>query len=54
MMEKLSMGAYGGYVWSCYAIALLVVVVNEWRARRRQRVEYRDAEVLVKAIEEKR
>ncbi len=54
MMEKISMGAYGAYVWTCYGFALLVVVLNEWRARRRHRIEYRDVEVLVKAIEEKR
>ncbi len=52
-MEQLAMGSYGGYVWSCYALALLVVIINEWRARRRHRIEYRDVEVLIKAIEEK-
>ena len=48
------MGSYGAYVWSCFGLALAVVVFNEWRARRRQQLEYRDVEVLIKAIEEKR
>ena len=29
-----SMGGYAGYVWPCYAFALLVLAWNLWAARR--------------------
>lgn len=54
MMEKLAMGDYGVYVWTCFALTFAIVVFNEWLARRRHRQEYRDAEVRIKAIEERR
>ena len=53
-MDKLAMGGYGAYVWSCFALTALVVVINEWRARRRHRNEYRDLEVRIRAVEERR
>ncbi len=34
MSEFLSMSGYGAYVWSCYALALIVLVGNGWAARR--------------------
>ena len=52
-MDKLAMGNYGGFVWSCFALAFAVVVINEWLARRRHRLAYRDVEVLIKAVEER-
>lgn len=52
-MEKLAMGGYGAYVWSCVALTVLVVAFNEWRARVRHRSVYRDVEVRIKAIEDK-
>ena len=53
-MDKLAMGEYGVYVWSCFGLTLAIVALNEWLARRRHRQEYRDAEVRVKAVEERR
>ncbi len=44
------MGAYGAYVWGCFALTAIVFVICEWRARRRQRQVYRDIEVRVKAL----
>jgi heme exporter protein D len=35
MMEFLAMGGHGGYVWSAYAITLIVLTINGWAARRR-------------------
>lgn len=52
-MEKLAMGGYGVYVWSCVALTVLIVVINEWRARARHRAVYRDVEVRIKAVEDK-
>ena len=53
-MEVMAMGGYGAYVWSCFALAFAVVIANEWRARRRHRAEYRDIEVRIRAVEERR
>lgn len=39
LSEFLSMSGYGAYVWSSYALALIVLVSNVWAARRRLREE---------------
>ena len=49
-MNGFVMGAYGGYVWTCFALAAVVLVVCDWRARVRQRQVYRDIEVRIKAL----
>jgi heme exporter protein CcmD len=33
----LDMSGYGAYVWSCYGLALVVLVSNVWFARRQLR-----------------
>jgi heme exporter protein CcmD len=35
--EFLAMSGYGAYVWSCYGLALVVLVFNVWHARRELR-----------------
>lgn len=52
LQEKLAMSGYGFYVWSSFALALAVVLYNEWSARRRCRRVWRDVEVRIKAIED--
>jgi len=52
MMEKLAMGGYGAYVWSCFSIAAIVVLGMEWRARARHKRVYKDIEVRIKALED--
>jgi heme exporter protein CcmD len=52
MMDKLAMGDYGFYVWSSFALALLVFAWNEWSARRRRRIVWRDVEIRIKAMED--
>ena len=52
-MEALAMGNYGPYVWSCFALTLIVVVVVDWRSRVRHNRIYRDVEVRIKALEER-
>ncbi|MEX0977037.1 MAG: heme exporter protein CcmD [Woeseia sp.] len=37
MSEVLSMGGYGAYVWTCYALSFTVVIVCFVQGRRRQR-----------------
>ncbi|MBT8143842.1 MAG: heme exporter protein CcmD [Gammaproteobacteria bacterium] len=44
------MGGYGAYVWTCFIMAGVVLVVCEWRARLRHRRVYRDIEVRIKAL----
>lgn len=35
--DFLSMSGYGAYVWSCYGLALVVLLFNVWSARRQLR-----------------
>jgi heme exporter protein CcmD len=50
----LSMGGYGAYVWTCFALAAVVLVICEWRGRLRHRRVYRDIEVRIKALGDSR
>jgi heme exporter protein CcmD len=52
MMDKLAMSGYGFYVWTSFGLALLVLIWNEWSARRRHRNVWRDVEVRIKALED--
>ncbi len=52
-MESLAMGDYGAYVWSCFGLTLIVMVLSDWRARARHRRVYRDIEVRIKALGER-
>jgi len=52
-MDALAMGNYGPYVWSSFALALIVVVFSDWRSRVRHNRVYRDIEVRIKALEER-
>jgi heme exporter protein CcmD len=52
MESGFAMGGYGGYVWSCYALTLVIVAFSSWRARLRHKRVYRDIEVRLKALEE--
>jgi len=51
-MDALAMGHYGPYVWSCFALTVIVIVFTDWRSRVRHRRVYRDIEVRIKALEE--
>ncbi len=51
-MEALSMGGYGVYVWTCFGLAAVVLIINEWRIRARQAAVYKEIEVRIKALEE--
>ncbi len=46
----LSMGGYGAYVWTCFLMTAVVVIICEWRARLRHRRVYREIEVRIKAL----
>jgi len=49
-MEALTMGSYGTYVWTCFIMAGLVLLICDWRARSYHRRVYRDIEVRIKAL----
>ncbi len=34
LREFLAMGSYGGYIWSCYAVTLAMLIFSAWSARR--------------------
>jgi len=51
-VDGLAMDGYGAYVWTCFGLTLLVVVLSDWRARIRHKQVYRDIEVRIKALEE--
>jgi heme exporter protein CcmD len=53
MIEKLAMGGYGPYVWTCFALAAIVVIGAEWAGRVRHKRVYRDIEVRIKALEDR-
>ena len=53
-MDGLAMGGYGAYVWSCYGLTLVIVVFLNWRGRLRQKRVYREIEVRLKALEDRK
>ncbi len=53
-MEALTMGSYGAYVWTCFILGALVLLICDWSARSRQRTVYRDIEVRIKALGDER
>lgn len=44
------MQEYGIYIWTCFALTALVLIICEWRGRVRHKRVYRDVEVRVKAL----
>ena len=52
-MDALAMGNYGIYVWSCFALTFVVVVIADWRSRVHHKRVYREIEVRIKALEER-
>ena len=33
LREFLAMGSYGGYIWSCYAVTIAMLIFSAWSAR---------------------
>ena len=46
-----AMGGYGAYVWSCFALTFVIVLLMSWSGRLWQKRVYRDIEVRLKALE---
>jgi heme exporter protein D len=53
-MEFLSMGGYGGYVWTAYALTFGVIILCAVQARRRHRRIIQDLRARLKAAETER
>ena len=53
-MDKFAMGGYGAYVWSCFFLTFFVVLFTSWRARIRHKRVYREIEVRLKALEDRK
>ena len=51
MNGLLDMGGYGGYVWSSFALTLIVLVLCIAQGRRRHRMICRDITLRLKAME---
>jgi heme exporter protein CcmD len=34
LREFIAMGSYGGYIWSCYAVTVAMLIFSAWSARR--------------------
>lgn len=39
LRDFVAMGAYGPYIWACYALTVAVLIWSAWSARRRLRAE---------------
>jgi heme exporter protein CcmD len=52
-MELLSMGGYGGYVWTAYALTFGVVVICVAQGRRRHRKVFDDLRSRLRAAPER-
>ena len=50
-MDMLQMGDYGAYVWSGFALSLIVLVTCAVQARRRHRAVFSDVKKRIRAME---
>ncbi len=50
-MEILSMGGYGGYVWTAYALTFGVIALCAIQGRRRHRRVLHDLKIRLEAAE---
>lgn len=51
MMETLSMGDYGAYVWSSFGLTLIVLVICVVQAKRRHTLIYNAIKTRLMAME---
>lgn len=54
LREFIAMGSYGGYIWSCYGVTVLVLIFSAWSARRQLREEIGAARRRVEMQKEER
>ncbi len=51
MSEMLAMGSYGAYVWSCFGLTFLVLVICVVQGRRRHARMIDDVRTRIRALE---
>ena len=51
MSETLAMGGYGAYVWSCFALTLIVIIICVVQGRRRHNAVYKEISTRIRAME---
>ena len=51
MSEALAMGEYGAYVWSCFGLTLIVVLICVVQGRRRHKIIFNDVKTRIRAME---
>jgi len=51
MMDALTMGNYGVYVWSCFGLSLIVVIVCAVQAWQRHRNIFNDIRMRLRAMD---
>lgn len=51
LTETLAMGGYGPYVWGCFGLTLVVMVICVLQARSRQMQTYKRIQSRLKAME---
>jgi heme exporter protein CcmD len=51
MSEMLAMGGYGAYVWSCFGLTLIVLVICLVQGRRRHEAVCRSVRTRLRAME---
>lgn len=51
LTETLAMGGYGAYVWGCFGLTLVVMVICVLQARSRQTQTYKRIQSRLKAME---
>lgn len=51
MSDMLAMGNYGAYVWSCFALTFIVLVICTLQGRRRHHMIVNDVKTRLRAME---
>ena len=54
LREFIAMGSYGGYIWSCYAVTVAMLIFSAWSARRSLREQIGAAKRRVEMQKEER
>jgi heme exporter protein CcmD len=50
-MDALAMGGYGAYVWSSFALTLIVVIICVVQVKRRHRQIFNDIKTRLRAMD---
>lgn len=50
-MDAFAMGDYGAYVWSCFGLTLIVLIICGVQARRRHLAVFNNVRMRLRAME---